>query len=121
MPAALRSDPCDDGERICETAFDWTGSSTAADVADVLIGKPLAIAGLVLLAVVLRWVLHRTIDRVAVKAETRSAAPGQRPDAGKLLRRKGRDDRVGDLATDAPTGYRTRTTRRVQRAKAIAA
>ena len=36
--------------------------------ADVLLGNPLKLAGLVLLAVVTRFVLHRLIDRLVARA-----------------------------------------------------
>ena len=69
MFAPETTDPCAAGEQVCDAAFEWTGSSTAADIADVVIGKPLALTGLLLLGLVLRWVLHRVVDRVVRRAE----------------------------------------------------
>jgi small conductance mechanosensitive channel len=69
MPSVPLVAPCADGEQLCELAYRWTGNSTFADWTDVLIGKPLAILGLLVLAVLLRWVLHRVVDRIARRAE----------------------------------------------------
>ncbi len=65
------------------------------DVADFLLGRPLTIVGLVVLGVVLRWVLHRVVDRV-----TRKAEEGLLP------------DRLAHLATDPE--------RRIQRTRTVA-
>ncbi|UMG91700.1 hypothetical protein MF408_16690 [Nocardioides sp. TF02-7] len=69
MPSLPLVAPCADGEQLCDLAYDLTGNSTFADWTDVLIGKPLAILGLVLLGGVLRWLLHRLVDRIARRAE----------------------------------------------------
>ena len=66
--------PCSEDADICERVFDWTGSSVTAEVADVIIGKPLAVTGLLLLGLVIRWVLHRVVDRVVRGASTGSTA-----------------------------------------------
>jgi small conductance mechanosensitive channel len=87
---------CTKGEEICQHVLDWTGSQAAADAADVAIGKPLAILGLVLLALVIRWVLFKIVDRVVKQAE-----------AGVL------PDRLSDRFASA------NATRRVQRAKTM--
>src|SRR5262245_28575774 len=85
---------CTEGEEICQHVLDWTGSQTAADAADLAIGKPMAILGLVILALVIRWVLFKLVDRIVKKAE-----------AGVL------PDRLSDRFASA------NATRRVQRAK----
>ena len=59
---------CQDGEQICQQVEEWTGSHRAANIADLLIGKPLALFGLFLLLLVVRWVLHRVVDRVVKRA-----------------------------------------------------
>jgi small conductance mechanosensitive channel len=73
VPTTLLSLPltstCAEGQRVCNLFYDWTGNSRLADWADVLIGKPLAILGLVLLGLVIRWVLQRIVDRIARRAE----------------------------------------------------
>lgn len=107
---ALTTDPCADGEQVCNTAFDWTGNDTAAEVADVLIGTPLAITGLVLLGLIIRWVLHKLVDRLVVRAEE-----GMLPNrmGGRFTRHRPSSGE-GSLARDVTT-----STRRVQRAKTM--
>ncbi len=67
LPTAV--DPCADGADTCQRVFDWTGNSRLAELADVLIGKPTAIAGIVLVGLVARWLLHRVVDRLVRRAE----------------------------------------------------
>jgi small conductance mechanosensitive channel len=87
---------CSSDEEICQKVYDWTGSRRLAGTADLVIGRPLAIVGLLLLAVVIRWVLFKVVDRVVKKAE-----------AGVL------PDRISDRFASA------NATRRVQRAKTM--
>ncbi|GEP36162.1 mechanosensitive ion channel protein MscS [Nocardioides szechwanensis] len=108
MFALETTDPCAAGEQICDAAFGLTGSTTAADIADVLIGTPLAIIGLLLLGLVLRWVLHRLVDRVVRRAE-----------AGVLPDKVGRFSMVRRGASHAAASDPVTSTRRVQRAKTI--
>lgn len=88
LTTPLAASPCADGEQVCELTYDWTGNSRLADWSDLLIGKPLAILGLVLLALVARWLLHRVVDRVARRAE-RGVLP-ERVDGAVYARRKQR-------------------------------
>ncbi|SDD41795.1 mechanosensitive ion channel family protein [Nocardioides lianchengensis] len=104
------TDPCADGEQVCNTALDWTGNDTAAQVADVLIGAPLAIAGLVLLGLVIRWVLHKLVDRLVARAEE-GVLPNR---MGGRFNRQRQATTEGSLARDVNT-----STRRVQRAKTM--
>src|SRR3712207_5414178 len=67
VPAA--ANPCDEGERICGRVYDWTGNSTLAELADRAIGLPLAILGLLVLGLFLRWVLYRLVDRFVAPAQ----------------------------------------------------
>ncbi len=67
---------------------------TWEDVGDHIVGRPLTIAALILLGLVVRWVLHRLVDRI-----TRRAEEGLLP------------DQLSRLATDP--------TRRIQRARTI--
>ena len=64
------ADPCTTDEMVCNTVLDATGSERAAWFADVLIGKPLALLSLLLLGLVVRWILHRLVDRLVSRAET---------------------------------------------------
>lgn len=108
MFALATSETCSSGEQVCNAVLDWTHNDTAARVADVLIGAPLAIAWLVVLGLVIRWVLHKLVDRLVARAEE-----------GVLPQRVGRFSRrhpagEGSMARDVAT-----STRRVQRAKTM--
>ena len=106
LPSAA-TDTCEDGETVCDLTFELTDNATAAKVADILIGAPLALAGLVLLALVARWILHRLVDRVVRRAEA-----GVLPDAvGRLSKTR--------RSTPTPARDVVTSTRRVQRAKTI--
>ena len=74
-----------------------------------LIGKPLAIAGLLLLFFVARWVLHRLVDRLVARAED-----GVLPDRVSRFGLRGRPAQQQATARDLAT-----STRRVQRAKTM--
>ena len=63
------ADPCTSEDSVCTWVLDKTGSDGAAWFADWLIGKPLALLGLVLLGLVARWILHRLVDRLVKRAE----------------------------------------------------
>ncbi|GAB6985744.1 mechanosensitive ion channel [Nocardioides pyridinolyticus] len=99
---------CDDGHDICEWTFQMTSNQTAANVADVLIGKPLAIVGLLLLMWVIRWLLHRLVDRLVSRAED-----------GVLPDRMSRFGVRGKAAQQASARDLATHTRRVQRAKTM--
>ena len=103
------TDPCSSQEPICTAVQDWTGSDRAAWVADVVIGKPLAILVLLLLGLVIRWVLHRLVDRLVKRAES-----------GVLPARVGRMS-LGSLGSARSTTSQDLAvaTRRVQRAKTM--
>ncbi len=64
------ADPCTTDEMVCNTVLDATGSERAAWFADALIGKPLALVGLLVLGLLVRWILHRLVDRLVSQAET---------------------------------------------------
>ncbi len=103
------ADPCTSEDSVCNWVLDKTGSDGAAWFADWLIGKPLALLGLVLLALVARWILHRLVDRLVKRAE------------GGML-----PARVHRLSLGSLGPARTRTpqdlaaaSRRVQRAKTM--
>ena len=111
MPFDL-NDPCQSDEAICSQVYEWTENQQAANGADLLVGTPLVLAGLFLLLLVVRWVLHRLIDRLV-----RGAEGGVLPDGVGRLRRLSRrstpaaeTNHARDLAT---------TTRRAQRSKTI--
>ncbi len=96
MPTTpLAADPCADGEQICELAYDWTDNARFADWADVLIGKPLAVIGLIVMGLLLRWVFHKVVDRIASRAE-KGMLP-DRVDFSVAARRRQRAATMGSL------------------------
>ncbi len=74
----------DPDNRLCALVETVTGSEAAAEWVDLIVAKPAAIAGLLVVGWVIRWLLHRVIDRV-----TQQAAVGTVP--GMLQRGKGAD------------------------------
>ena len=62
---------CTSSDTWCVWVDNATGNAWLAQAANWLISKPLALAVLVLLALGIRWFLHRVIDRLV-----RSAAEG---------------------------------------------
>jgi small-conductance mechanosensitive channel len=59
---------CDSGDDLCQYVEDTTHSEWLAKASNWLIAKPLSISLLVLIAVVIRWVAHRAIDRLTKRA-----------------------------------------------------
>src|SRR6476661_5145755 len=60
----------------CAAVYDATHNEFLAHTAAWLIGKPLAIVCLLLFGIALRWVAHRTIDRLVKRAEA-GVLPGR--------------------------------------------
>ncbi|MGN6251148.1 MAG: mechanosensitive ion channel family protein [Marmoricola sp.] len=113
VPSALLDipPPCrDSGSRTCALVYDWTNNSFLAHTAEWVIGKPLAILGLVVLGWVLRWLTCRLIDRLVRRAEEGVLPSGLHP-----LRRV--EERPADaVRTGAePAG----SSRRAQRARSL--
>jgi small conductance mechanosensitive channel len=100
--------PCDSSDALCRTIFSWTENQKLANASDLLIGKPLAIAWLLILLGVTRWILHRLVDRLVARAED-----GVLPDRVSRFGLRGRAAQEAS-ATDLATA-----TRRVQRAKTM--
>ncbi len=94
--------PCDPGETICGVVYDVTGNRSLADYSDVLIGRPLVLLGLLVLAVTIRWVAHEAIGRIVSRA-----AKGVLPDRVNLVateRRRQRAEALGSLFKSIVTG-----------------
>ena len=116
MFALETTDPCAADQHICRAAMDITGNGTLAKIADVVIGKPLALLGLLLLGLVIRWVLHKLVDRIVRRAEggmlpaNRFTRPGKSPaqssarDMVTATRRVQRAKTMGDLLKSIITG-----------------
>jgi small-conductance mechanosensitive channel len=99
---------CDEGHEVCSLTYKATGNQTLADTADIVIGKPLAVVGLVVLLFVVRWLLHRVVDRLVARAE-----------GGVLPDRMSRFGIRGKAAQKATARDLATSTRRVQRAKTM--
>ena len=102
------TDPCTDDEYICNTVLDASGNERLAWFVDVLIGKPLAIVGLIVLGLVIRWLLNRLVDRLVNRAES-GVLPAK---VGRISLGAGRAKAVSPAELAA-------NTRRVQRAKTM--
>jgi small-conductance mechanosensitive channel len=103
------TDPCSPEDTVCNWVLAQTDSDGAAWFADWVIGKPLALLGILVLGLALRWVLHRLVDRLVKRAET-----GVLP------------SRVHRMSLGSLSGGKNRTpqelaasSRRVQRAKTM--
>jgi small conductance mechanosensitive channel len=107
--------PCTSDEFFCRTAMDLFDNPKIAENADIFIGTPLTILGLVILGIVVRFIVHRMIDRIVRKAEV-----GVLPDrVGRISRGQGKSK--GKPMPNEVTDHRdvVVATRRVQRAKAM--
>jgi small-conductance mechanosensitive channel len=62
------SSPCEKDESLCNWVDHHTHSPVLANLTDWLIGLPLAILALAALGLVLRFVLHRLVDRLVARA-----------------------------------------------------
>ena len=105
------SNPCEDDESLCNWVDKHTGSSVLANLTDWFIGLPLAIAGLVGLGLVTRFVLHRLVDRLVTQAEE-GALPAR---VGRFSRRR----RTAEQTHTQELRDLAAATRRVQRAKTM--
>ncbi|VXB86934.1 mechanosensitive ion channel family protein [Nocardioides sp. AX2bis] len=99
------ANPCTEGQQVCTTVWEWSGNSRLAAAADLVIGTPLQLVGYLVLALVVRWVVHRLIGRVVLRAEKGpAAAPGQQH---RSTRRTQRAQTVGSLLKSVSTGVIT--------------
>jgi small conductance mechanosensitive channel len=65
FPGADAVGPCTTDDGIsCDLAWRWTHNATVADLATVLIGRPLSILVLVLGGLLVRWLAGRLVDRM---------------------------------------------------------
>jgi len=102
---------CEDDQSLCNWVYDKTDNQTAANLADRLIGLPLAILGLLALGLILRFIFHRLVDRLVARAEG-----GVLPQKGGLFSRRRREV---DLTHTQEMRDLAAATRRVQRAKTM--
>lgn len=109
LPPALHftlPGPCQKQHSVtCAAVYDGTHNATLGHIATWLIGKPLAIVGLLLLAVVLRWIANRIINRLVLRAE-KGTLPGRAgtADTPGSSRRVQRARSLGSLLRSLSTG-----------------
>jgi small-conductance mechanosensitive channel len=67
MPDTCRTESGDSWS--CAAVYDWTHNEGLAHAAGWLIGKPISILWLVLVALLGRWLLYRLVDRLVTRAQ----------------------------------------------------
>ncbi|GAB2765021.1 mechanosensitive ion channel family protein [Nocardioides salsibiostraticola] len=82
--------------------YDITGNQQVANAAEVVVGKPLALVGLLILGLGLRWGLHKGIGRVVKRAEHGVMPDRANPHAS--ARRAQRAQTMGGLFRSIVTG-----------------
>ncbi len=111
-PMAEAHQACETGSALCQVVTSTTGSSTIGAWTELLVGLPLRILLIVLVAVVLRWLLHklirRIVEQVASGGGTRNVDSEDR--VGSWLGR-----RASSVFDASPLAYQ----RRAQRARTI--
>ncbi len=99
---------CGDGEDICDFVFKMTENPTLANWSDILIGVPLAVLGLLVLALAIRWVLRKAIDRIVKRAEdpatSKLGMASERANPMAAARRAQRAETMGSLFKSIVTG-----------------
>ncbi|HET7351085.1 MAG TPA: mechanosensitive ion channel family protein [Marmoricola sp.] len=71
---------CKDGDEqswSCAAVYAWTGNEALATTTTWIIGKPLAIVTILLVAVLVRWLSAKAVDRVVRRAQS-APLPGAR-------------------------------------------
>jgi len=101
--------PCEPGQFFCSVTWDATGNRALAESADVWIGRPVAILGLLIGALVVRWVLHRIVGRVVTGTRQGAIADRLNTAADRLnpataARRGQRAETIGSLLKSIITG-----------------
>jgi small-conductance mechanosensitive channel len=110
---AAAVNPCLPDESTCEHVFRWTGNDQLAELADVVIGKPTALLGIAVIGLLVRWLLHRVVDRIVQRAEhgvlpdrlnRMTLGRGTEDGASASARRMQRARTMGDLLKSIITG-----------------
>ena len=108
LVSALPTNPCSDGATVCNSIFRWTGNESFADWSDVLIGRPLALIGLFAIALAIRWLLHKAVDRLVKRTEdpatSRLGIAAERLNPHASARRFQRAQTMGSLFKSVITG-----------------
>lgn len=111
MPPLLPASVCAADENLCRVVRRVTGDERLAEAADLWIGKPVAVAIIIVGALIIRWVLHRAVDRIVRKAQT-PLVPNR------IAAKVTQSSTLGRSAETAPGDVAT-STRRAQRARTI--
>lgn len=121
LPDVQLDAPCTDDQWICQQAYDLTSSRPLANIAQDVVGVGVSVIGLLIFGLVLRWVLHRLIDRLVQRAVhgvlpdrmPRPPVPGEprrsgpATDSPGFSRRKQRAETMGTLLKSIVTGVVT--------------
>ncbi|PDH68913.1 MAG: mechanosensitive ion channel protein MscS [Acidimicrobiales bacterium MED-G01] len=116
MAATLNEACGTDPDWLCRKVFDWTGNSDLAGVATWVVDRPVKVAVIALLALIIRRVVHRAIDGLIDRlmsersSEERDAVEAAEAATGTLRR---------DILTEKLASLRERTERARQRAKTL--
>jgi len=116
MAATLNEACGTDPAWLCRKVFEWTDNSDVAGVATWLVDRPVKVAVIALLALVIRRLVHRAIDGLIDRlmsersSEERDAVEAAEASTGTLRR---------DLLTEKLASLRERTERARQRAKTL--
>ena len=105
------SNPCEKDESLCNWVYDQTSSTPLANLADWVIGLPLAILSLVGLMLLVRFLAHRLVDRLVSRAGG-GVLPGP---VSRMSRRR----RTAEQTHTQELRDLAAATRRVQRAKTM--
>ena len=108
------TDACNEGDDLCRYVANLTDNEWLARASNWLIAKPAAILTLVFFGVVIRWILHRAIDRLTKRAALGTVpgviARGKVPqmflehNAALAERRQQRSETMGGLLKSITTG-----------------
>jgi moderate conductance mechanosensitive channel len=102
MPATCQDSQSDSW--TCAAVYNWTGNETLAHTATWLIGKPLAILVIALIAVLVRWLASKAIDRVVRRAENASLGGGRSGHNRRAARARGLGSLLKSITTTVVFG-----------------
>jgi len=91
----------DPTNNLCRAVYDWTNNERLAEFSDLLIAKPAKIVLIIVVALILRWLLHRTIGKLAdrVAQGTGLVARGRVPLPAGALNLERRGQRAATMAS----------------------
>jgi small conductance mechanosensitive channel len=108
------TDACNEGDDLCRYVANLTDNEWLARASNWLIAKPAAILTLIFFGIVIRWILHRAIDRLTKRAALGTVpgviARGKVPqmflehNAALAERRQQRSETMGGLLKSITTG-----------------